>query len=64
MAPTLFHALMALGLPVVCVESRQAYQAFRSADLLENNIGGKPSFTGLEQMTDMRQSTVARLRDD
>src|SRR5437899_10481180 len=30
MAPTLFHGLTALGLPVVCVESRQAYQAFRS----------------------------------
>jgi len=30
MAPTLFHGLMALGLPVVCVESRQAYQALRS----------------------------------
>ncbi len=30
MAPTLFHGLMALGLPVVCVESRQAYQALPS----------------------------------
>ena len=30
MAPTLFHGLTALGLPVVCVESRQAYQALRS----------------------------------
>ena len=29
MAPTLFHGLTALGLPVVCVESRQAYQALR-----------------------------------
>jgi hypothetical protein len=27
MAPTLFHGLTALGLSVVCVESRQAYQA-------------------------------------
>jgi transposase len=27
MAPMLFHGLTALGLPVVCVESRQAYQA-------------------------------------
>jgi transposase len=30
MAPSLFHGLTALGLPVVCVESRQAYQALRS----------------------------------
>ena len=30
MAPTLFHGLTALGLPVVCAESRQAYQALRS----------------------------------
>jgi transposase len=26
-APILFHGLSQLGLPVVCVESRQAYQA-------------------------------------
>jgi len=30
MAPTLFHGLVALGLPVVCIESRQAYQALKS----------------------------------
>ncbi len=30
MAPTLFHGLSELGLPVVCVESRQAYQALKS----------------------------------
>jgi transposase len=30
MAPILFHALSHLGLPVVCVESRQAYQALKS----------------------------------
>jgi transposase len=30
MAPTLFHGLDALGLPVVCMESRQAYQALKS----------------------------------
>jgi len=30
MAPILFHGLSQLGLPVVCVESRQAYQALRS----------------------------------
>ena len=27
MAPILFHGLSQLGLPVICVESRQAYQA-------------------------------------
>jgi hypothetical protein len=27
MAPTLYHCLDALGLPVVSIESRQAYQA-------------------------------------
>src|SRR2546427_10596270 len=30
MAPMLFHGLTALSLPVVCIESRQAYQALRS----------------------------------
>src|SRR3984893_8221577 len=33
MTPMLFHGLTALGLPVVCVESRQAYQALRSLDV-------------------------------
>ena len=30
MAPTLYHGLDALGLPVICIESRQAYQALKS----------------------------------
>jgi transposase len=30
MAPILFHVLSHLGLPVVCIESRQAYQALKS----------------------------------
>jgi transposase len=30
MTPILFHGLSHLGLPVVCVESRQAYQALKS----------------------------------
>src|SRR5271165_6605142 len=30
MAPILFHGLSQLGLPVACVESRQAYQALKS----------------------------------
>src|SRR5215208_7582333 len=29
MAPTLYHGLRQLGLPVICVESRQAYQALK-----------------------------------
>ncbi len=30
MAPTLYHGLQSLGLPVVCIESRQAHQALKS----------------------------------
>src|SRR6201997_4637518 len=30
MAPTLYHGLTACGVPVVCIESRQAYQALKS----------------------------------
>jgi len=30
MAPMLFHGLGQLGLPIVCIESRQAYQALKS----------------------------------
>lgn len=30
MAPMLFHGLTDLGVPVVCIESRQAYQALKS----------------------------------
>src|SRR5882762_827427 len=30
MAPTIYHGLVGLGLPVVCIESRQAYQALKS----------------------------------
>ena len=30
MAPMLYHGVSQLGLPVVCVESRQAYQALKS----------------------------------
>jgi transposase len=30
MAPILFHGLSRLGLPMVCVESRQAYHALKS----------------------------------
>src|SRR5436309_12436047 len=29
MAPMLFHGLSQLGLPVICIESRQAYQALK-----------------------------------
>jgi transposase len=30
MAPTLYHGLAALGVPVICIESRQAYLALKS----------------------------------
>lgn len=30
MAPMLYHGLTAVGVPVICVESRQAYQALKS----------------------------------
>jgi transposase len=30
MAPMLYHGLTELGVPVVCVESRQAYQALKT----------------------------------
>jgi hypothetical protein len=37
MAPTLFHGLEALGVPVVCIESRQAYQARKSLATLRTD---------------------------
>ena len=30
MAPLLYHGLAAFGLPVICIESRQVYQALKS----------------------------------
>jgi transposase len=30
MAPMLYHGLGPLGLPIICIESRQAYQALKS----------------------------------
>ena len=36
MAPTLYHGLEALGVPVVCIESRQAYLALKSLATYEN----------------------------
>ena len=30
MAPMLYHGLSQLGLPIICIESRQAYQALKS----------------------------------
>jgi transposase len=30
MAPMLFHSLVELGIPVICIESRQAYQALKT----------------------------------
>src|SRR5271168_186407 len=38
MAPILFHGLSQLGLPVVCVENRQAYQARSSLSRLTRPI--------------------------
>jgi transposase len=38
MAPILFHGLNQLGLPVVCVESRQAYQALKSLALTRPTV--------------------------
>ena len=37
MAPMLYHGLSHLGLPVVCVESRQAYQALKSLATHKND---------------------------
>jgi transposase len=37
MAPMLYHGLRQLGLPVICIESRQAYQALK---LLQERASG------------------------
>jgi transposase len=43
MAPMLYHGSSQLGLPVVCVESRQAYQALKplATHKTDRNVGGK-----------------------
>ncbi len=39
MAPMLYHGLSQLGLPIVCVERRQAYQALKSLATHKTPIG-------------------------
>jgi transposase len=41
MAPMLYHGLSQLGLPVVCVESRQAYQALKSLATHKTDRNGR-----------------------
>src|SRR5690349_429008 len=54
MAPMLYHGLRARGLPVVCVESRQAYQALKSLTTLgRERLQGLVSLPALD--TDHRQ---------
>jgi transposase len=47
MAPMLYHGLMARGLPVVCVESRQAYQALKR---LSTHKTGRNDVRGLAHL--------------
>jgi hypothetical protein len=42
MAPILFHGLREPGFPVVCVESRQAYQALKSLATHKTNRNDAP----------------------
>ena len=47
MAPMLYHGLAALGVPVICIESRQAYQALRT---LETHKTDRNDARGLAQL--------------
>ena len=47
MAPMLYHGLAELGVPVVCIESRQAYQALKT---LATHKTGRNDARGLAQL--------------
>jgi len=49
MAPMLYHGLAELGVPVVCIESRQAYQALKTLATHKtdrNDARGRRSWPG------------------
>jgi hypothetical protein len=61
MAPILFHGLSQLGLPVVCVESRQGYQALKyDPDVLFTLRKGKSR--GPQVLRVLRRGARASLR--
>jgi hypothetical protein len=67
MAPILFHGLSQLGLPVVCVESRQAYKALKSLATHKTDRNDTPGLaylarTGLFKPVHLKSLSAHALR--
>lgn len=61
MAPVLYHGLSERGVPVVCIESRQAYQALKSLATHKTDRNDARGLAHLARMFDARRSPAGAL---